>query len=486
MDGGFFVKIIASLGPSSTDGELVLRMAERGADAFRTNFAHGDPEVWLRRLKAVRVAEEKLCKPLAMIGDLKGPSVRVGTLQTPLQLKAGSRVLIAPSSSLTGSAPAIPVPAANLFEVAETGDEVLIDDGKVRLQVVDTKGDALECVALTDSLVEEGKGVSIKGKELEAPLLNERDMLALKFAATEGFDFVGLSHVRDAGDVEEVKRILRSFGSDAWVISKIETLNALRNLDSIIDESDVVLVARGDLGVRLSLEEVPYYQKLIVNKCLKAGKPVIVATQFLASMVDSDSPTRAEVVDVAEAVTEGVDAVMLTNETSVGKHPLQAVEWLKKLITFAEKKVLSEEIDHVHAKARSRSLCADDRFARGVIELAESMESKLALYSVKGRMAYKVSALRPSVPVYVGVPNQKLARKLAILWGLHPLYVCAQSYEEGLREAFEGLARKRCIADGETVILAYGLREPEQRIIIKRVGSECLTVKSGLSISKSS
>ncbi|MEM2794818.1 MAG: pyruvate kinase [Thermofilaceae archaeon] len=486
MGRGFFVKIIASLGPSSTDEELVLRMAERGADAFRTNFAHGDPEVWLRRLKAVRIAEEKLCKPLAMIGDLKGPSARVGELRTQLQLKAGGRVLIAQSSSATGSLPVIPVPAANLFEVTEVGDEVLIDDGKVRLQVVDIRSDVLECVALTDSVVEEGKGVSIKGKELEAPLLNERDMLALKFAATEGFDFVGLSHVRDAGDVEEVKRILRSFGSDAWVISKIETLNALKNLDSIIDESDVVLVARGDLGVRLSLEEVPYYQKLIVDKCLRAGKPVIVATQFLASMVDNESPTRAEVVDVAEAITEGVDAVMLTNETSVGKYPLQAVEWLGRLIAFAERKVLGEEINHIYAKARSRNLCTDDRFARGVIELAESMEAKLVLYSAKGRMAYKASALRPSVPVCVGVPNQKLARKLTILWGLHPLHVCAQNYEEGLKETFEGLVKKGCLVNGETVILAYGLREPEQRIIVKRAGSECLTIKSESTASENS
>lgn len=470
MGRGLFVKMIASLGPSSTDEELVLRMAERGAVAFRTNFAHGDPEVWLRRLKAVRLAEEKLGKPLAMIGDLKGPSVRVGALQNPIRVKAGDRVLVTQSNGAAGSA-AIPVPAANLYEIAEVGDEVLIDDGRVRLQVVDIRSDALECVALTDSSIEGGKSVSIRGKELEAPLLNERDMFALKFAAAEGFDFVGLSHVRDAGDVEEIKRVLRSFGSDAWVISKIETLNALRNLDSIIEESDVVLVARGDLGVRLSLEEVPYYQKLIVDKCLKAGKPVIVATQFLASMVDNDSPTRAEVVDVAQAVIEGVDAIMLTNETSVGKYPLQAVEWLGRLVSFTEKKVLGEEIDHVRAKARSRSLCADDRFARGVIELAESMEAKLVLYSTKGRMAYKVSTLRPGVPVYVGVPSQRLARKLAILWGLHPLTVRAQSYEEGLKEAFEGFAKRGCIAEGEAVVLAYGLREPEQRIMIKRAGN---------------
>jgi len=467
--GGRFVKIVASLGPSSTDEELVLRMAAEGADGFRTNFAHGDPEVWLRRLRAVRAAEERLGRPLAMIGDLKGPSVRVSGLAQPLALRAGDRVLVTPGPA-GSSIPAIPVPSPSLYEVAEVGDEVLIDDGRVQLKVVDRRGDALECVSLTDAVVEEGKNVSVRGKDLDAPLLSERDLLALRLAASEGFDFIGVSHVRDAADVEEVRRILRGYGSDAWVIAKIETLSALRNLDSIIEVSDVILVARGDLGVRLSIEEVPYYQRLIVDRCLRAGKPVIVATQFLASMVESDAPTRAEAVDVGVAVAQGVDAIMLTNETSVGKHPLSAVRWLARLIRFAEDRMLGEELELVTSRARGRSLRADDCFARGVVELAESMGAKLVIYSVKGRMAAKVASLRPSVPVFVGTPDARVARKLALLWGLHPALTPALDYEEGLRAALDLCLRSGFASGDEALVMAYGLREREQRIIVRGPG----------------
>ncbi|MCS7105421.1 MAG: pyruvate kinase [Thermofilaceae archaeon] len=473
--GGLFVKIIASLGPASTDEDLVLQMAKCGADAFRTNFAHGDPEVWTRRLKAVRRAEEILNKPLAMIGDLKGPSVRVGDLPQPLTLKSGERVLVAPEYKPPSTQPLIPIPFLSLFETAKPGDEILIDDGRIQLRVLDWKGEALECEVLVDAVLEGRKNVSIRGRDLEAPLINERDLLALKFAALEGFDFVGLSHVRDASDVEEIKRILKSYGSDAWIISKIETLSALKNLDSIIEASDVILVARGDLGIRLNLEEVPYYQKLMVDKCLKAGKPVIVATQLLASMVENDTPTRAEVMDVSVAVTQGVDAVMLTNETSVGKYPLQAVRWLKRLITYTEEKMLREEMDRISTKARDRVYCSEESFARGLVELAESMGAKLVLYSLKGRTPMKVSSLRQGVPTFTGTPSSRVARKLAILWGVHAFITSAQDYDQGLLESFNKTLEAGNVKGGESVILGYGLREPEQKIVVKRVGPQCFS-----------
>lgn len=467
--GGLFVKIVASLGPSSTDEGLVLRMAEAGADGFRTNFAHGDPEVWARRIRAVRAAEEKLGRPLAMIGDLKGPSVRVGPMPEPLQLRRGDRVLVAPAPG--GQPATVPVPYPSLFEAAEPGDEILIDDGRVRLLVVDRRGDALECVSQVDGSVEAGKNVAIRGKDLDAPLIDERDDMALKFAASEGFDFVGLSYVRDAGDVEEVRGRLKRLGSDAWVIAKVETLSALRNLDSIVEASDAVLVARGDLGIRLSLEEVPYYQKLIVEKCLEAGKPVIVATQFLASMVESTVPTRAEVVDVNLAVVQGVDAIMLTNETSVGKHPLEAVAWLKRIIDFAEERLLANGFERVAERARRGARGVDACFARGVVELAESLGAKLVLYSAMGRIAVKVSAFRPLTPAFVGTPSRRVARKLALLWGLHPFAVGSGDYEAGLREALDRCVREGWVREGETVVAGYGFREPEQKIVIKRIGS---------------
>jgi len=465
--GGLFVKIVASLGPSSTDAELVLRIAEAGADGFRTNFAHGDPEVWGYRLRAVRAAEEKLGKPLAMIGDLKGPSVRVGHLPEPLRLRRDDRVLVAPTAG--SPLPTVPVPYPSLFEAAEPGDEILIDDGRIRLLVVDRRGDALECISQDDGNVEPGKNVAIRGRDLDAPLIDERDEMALRFAASEGFDFIGLSYVRDAGDVEEVKWRLRQLGSDAWIISKIETLSALRNLDSIVEASDIVLVARGDLGIRLSLEEVPYHQKIIVEKCLEAGKPVIVATQFLASMVESTTPTRAEVVDVNLAVSQGVDAIMLTNETSVGRNPLEAVKWLKRIIDYTEEKMLANGLEHAVAKARGAARDADTCFAKGVLELAESVGAKLVLYSAMGRMAAKVASLRPSKTVYVGTPNRRVARKLALLWGLHPFKVEAEDYDAGLKEALGRCIEEGWVRYGDTVVLGYGLRPPEQKILIKKL-----------------
>ncbi|MEM2158353.1 MAG: pyruvate kinase [Sulfolobales archaeon] len=263
-------------------------------------------------------------------------------------------------------------------------------------------------------------------------------------------------------DVKIVKDIIRKSGRDkVKVIAKIETKSAIENLDEIIEASDAVLVARGDLGMNFGLEEIPYLQKKIINKSLQLGKPVIVATQLLESMIESSVPTRAEVVDVSTAVSDGVDALMLTGETAIGKYPIDAVRWLRRIVETTEDKL------SINKSREVKALSA--KFAKGITELAEDINAKLVVFSVHGNTPRMIALLRPSVDFYVGTPDPEIARYLSILWGLRVYQVEATDYDEGLEATYELLKKKEELRLGELVILAYGLKEYEQAIRLRRV-----------------
>ncbi|RLG74985.1 MAG: hypothetical protein DRO14_05130 [Thermoprotei archaeon] len=300
-------------------------------------------------------------------------------------------------------------------------------------------------------------------KEFDIPPITERDLENIDFAIKHDFDYIGLSYVRRRKDIELLRDILRRKDADLGIIAKIETKSAVRNVKSIAESADVVLVARGDLGMNFGLEEIPHLQRLIVRSALESGKPVIVATQLLESLIEKPVPTRAEVVDVTVAVSEGVDALMLTGETAVGKYPLEAIRWLKRIVTAAEEKV------EIYTNRRVLSLKA--RYAKGVAELAEDLNAKLIIYSIRGVTARLISLLRPSVPFFVGSPSNKQLRKLNILWGIKPLHVPANSYEEGLEKTYETLRIKGAVEVGDLVVLTYGLRSDEQVIKIRKVTS---------------
>ena len=462
MARGPRTKIIASLGPSSSTFDVILGLAETGASGFRINFAHGDRELWSSMVDNVMKAEKALGRPLTLIGDLSGASIRLGELDRPIQLKKGDRVRLVPRAKGSAEELEVPLPVREVYEGLEVGDVVLMDDGRVRLKVADVAPSYVELTALTDAVIKSRKALVVMNKDFALPAVTEKDLADLKFALERGFDYIGLSYVRGPSDVEVLREVIRDLGrEDVKVIAKVETRSALENLDGIIEAADAVLVARGDLGMVMGLEKIPHLQRRIVSKAIEMEKPVIIATQLLESMIESPVPTRAEVVDVNAAVAEGVDALMLTGETAIGKYPVEAVSWLRRIIRTAEENV------SVARRRGPKSLWA--RFTAGVTSLAEDLNAKLVIYSVHGNTARLISLLRPAIDVYVGTPSPKVLKQLNILWGLRAYLVEASSYDEGLEETFKLLKKLNEIRLGDLVVLTYGLRGDEQLIRVKRV-----------------
>jgi len=455
-------KIVASLGPSSSDFEVILRLCDAGASGFRINFAHGDESLWGSLVDNVLKVEGLIGRSLTLIGDLRGPSIRLGDIDKPLIIKRGETVKLVPRSEGSSERRELPLPTEGVLSRLEVGDVIVMDDGKVRFKVIDSSADYVELVALTDAEVKSRKALAVVNKEFDLPAITSKDLSDLNFALTHNFNYIGLSYVRRAEDVKLLRDIMRRAGYEGVkIIAKIETRSAVRNLDEIVEVADAILVARGDLGMNFGLEEIPYLQQVIVRKSIDGGKPVIVATQLLESMLENPVPTRAEVVDVTTAVSEGVDALMLTGETAVGRYPIEAVRWLKRIIDVAEGRV------DVSRYRSVKTLSA--RFAKGVAELAEDLNAKLVVYSVHGNTARLISLLRPSVEFFVGTPNRDVMKALNILWGVKVYHVEAPNYEEGLELTYKLLRERGEIRLGDLVVLTYGLRDGEQAIRIRRV-----------------
>jgi len=354
----------------------------------------------------------------------------------------------------------IPFPNEKVLSELEEGDILVMDDGRVRLRVVKVSGDEVEVAALTDAIIKSRKGVVVQNKEFDLPVLTKKDLGDLKFACSVGADYIGLSYVRNADNVRVLKELLREIGCDAGVIAKIETRSAVKNVEDIARVADVILVARGDLGMNFGLEEIPRIQRRIVEASLRIGKPVVVATQLLESMIENPVPTRAEVVDTYVAVSEGVDALMLTGETAAGKYPVEAVKWLRRIVSKAE---ASENIRTYREGGPLKR-----RYAKGVAELAEDLNAKIIIYSSTGVTARHLASIRPNVPFYVAVPNMRVARSINILWGVNTIITPTKNHEEGLEEAFKKLIRMDEISIGDLIVMTYGMKGEEQVIKVRR------------------
>ncbi len=453
-------KIIASLGPSSRSRDVILGLARAGASGFRINFAHGNREEWDDIVESVRSVEASIGKAIALIGDLRGASIRIGNLSKEVRLRRGESVRFVLKDS-SDKADEIPLPNPRVFEGLEAGDLIVMDDGKVRLRVVDVGYDYALVTALTDVVIRSRKALTIRGKELDLPTLTNKDVNDLKYACSKGFNYIGLSYVRSANDILTLKEYMKELRCNGKVIAKVETRSAVRNLKEIVEVSDAVLVARGDLGMNFGLEEIPRIQRRIIRECRRLGKPVIVATQLLESMIESPVPTRAEVSDITVAISEGVDALMLTGETAVGKYPVEAVMWLSRIVRSAEEYIEPEKIEPEGE--------IKFKYAKGVIELSKCLNAKIVIYSRRGTTARYIAALRPTTETYVGVPSINVARELAILWGIEPLIVEARTYEDGLEGTYKRLRDEEKLKIGDLVVMTYGMIGEEQTIKVKRV-----------------
>src|SRR5215218_5734058 len=381
-------KIVCTLGPATGSLEQITALVEAGMDVARLNFSHGKHEDHARAYRLVREATDKVGRAVAVLADLQGPKIRLGTFADgPVVWKTGSRVCIT-VEDVPGTADRVSTTYKDLANDARVGDRLLVDDGKLALTVVDVQGPDVWCLVLEGGQVSNNKGLSLPGVAVSVPAMSEKDAEDLRFALSLGVDFVALSFVRSAKDVELVREIMRQEDVYCPVIAKLEKPEAVQNLEAIVNAFDGVMVARGDLGVELALEQVPLVQKRAVQAARERNKPVIVATQMLESMIESSRPTRAEASDVANAVLDGADAVMLSGETSVGRHPIAAVRTMERIIDAVESEdVRAPELVRV---SRSRS-GAIVRAARDISELMDV--AALAAFTLTGKTAQLLAAL---------------------------------------------------------------------------------------------
>jgi pyruvate kinase len=413
------VKILATLGPASREPAMIGRLLEAGADAFRVNMSHGDHATHAETIAAIRAAEKEFGRPIAVLCDLQGPKLRVGTFRD-------GRAVIRHGSHFTldrnpepGDETRVCLPHPELFGILRKGQRLLIDDGKLRLKVITADADSILCSAEVGGMISDRKGVNVPDAVVPVPALTEKDRRDLAFAIQHGADWIALSFVQRPEDVAEARRLMGGRGaSGVALVAKIEKPAAVDRLDEIIELSDGIMVARGDLGVELNPEDVPPLQKRIVEATRRSGKPVIVATQMLESMIESPAPTRAEVSDVANAVYDGADAVMLSAETASGAWPIEAVTIMDRIAA----KVESDP--GYHARIHFTDVRPDDTTADALAEACAQIArtvtvTGIIVFTLSGSTARRVARERPPVPVLLLTPSLTTARRSALLWGAH-------------------------------------------------------------------
>jgi pyruvate kinase len=447
-------RIVCTIGPSSSSPAVLRTMVQAGMDVARLNFSHGDHPTHRQAAEDVRAAAEAEGRPVAILGDLQGPKIRTGPLDSAfMRLARGRRVVLV--GGPRSAADEIEVSHPELVDALRQGDRVLIDDGRIELVVRATSKGRAECSVVRGGLLGERKGVSVPGRALPLPALTEKDLEDLKFAVELGVDYVALSFVRHPEDVLACKKELSAHGCRAPVIAKLEKLEAIRNLGKILEVADAVMVARGDLGVELKLGELPAVQKEVIDRANRAGVPVITATEMLESMVTSNRPTRAETSDVANAIWDGTDAVMLSQETSVGAHPVEALRAMARIClstqrhpAFGRERQIWREPGQVgSAIAHAAATSADELGARVIIAFTES-----------GTTALRCSKARPHVPVIAASPHPEVLRKTALYAGVIPLLVSpGKDTDQMVSNATEAALRSGLVRTGDRVVVVAGV-----------------------------
>jgi pyruvate kinase len=445
-------KIVATIGPSSNEEPMLSRLIAAGMDGARLNFSHGTHEQHALSAQRVRDAQAAAGRPIALIADLQGPKLRIGDLSEQVELEVGETIVVAGAEAAREGD--LPVAPAVLGSVLKPDQDVLVDDGHVRLRVLDVDAGRVLCRVVTGGVVEEHKGVNVPGVALPVPSLTQKDLADLDFALGLGVDYVAQSFVRTRADVAALRARIEAAGAQAWVIAKIELQEAVAALDAILDETDAVMIARGDLGVEVGAAQVPLLQKQIILAALERGKPAITATQMLESMVQRPEPTRAEASDVANAILDGTSAVMLSAETAIGAYPLAAVETMASISRAVEPSLGyrhqlpgAEEAPTV-GQAMSNAAC----------DLAEALAAKAILVpTFTGRTASAVARLRPRRPVVALTHVATSLQHMAIEWGVTPLEIPESTDVDDLwRHSIEAARNAGIVSAGDRVVLTAG------------------------------
>lgn len=443
------VKILATLGPASRSPEMIARLLRAGVDAFRVNMSHGDHATHAETIASVRAAEKDFGRPIAVLCDLQGPKLRVGQFKDGRTVIRHGSHFILDRNPEPGDDTRVCLPHPEIFDVLEKGQRLLVDDGKIRLRVTRMGADEILCTAEVGGVISDRKGVNVPDAVVPIPALTEKDRRDLAFAVEHGADWIALSFVQRPEDVAEARRLMGGYGA---LMAKIEKPSAIDRLAEIVELSDGIMVARGDLGVELNPEEVPPLQKHIVETTRRSGKPVVVATQMLESMIESPAPTRAEVSDVANAIYDGADAVMLSAETAAGAWPEEAVTIMDRI----GKQVENDPgyAPRVHFAEMRPDATTANALARASAQIAETVAiSGIIVFTGSGSTARRVARERPNVPMLVLTPSPKIARKCALLWGAHAVHTKdIGSFEE-------------MIAKGKRMALRHGFGTAGSKLI---------------------
>ena len=443
-------KIVATLGPASGSPEAIRALFEAGADVFRLNFSHGTHDEHARRIAIIRALEEETGRPIAILTDLQGPKLRIG------DLKGGAAELVAGDgfrldlSKAAGDSTRVSLPHPEVFAALDVGTEVLLDDGRLRLRVTSCAGDHAETEIVTGGTLSDHKGVNVPNVVLGISPLGNKDRVDLRFALDQGVDWIGLSFIQRPEDVAAARKLV---DGRAALISKLEKPAAIQHLDEIIALSDAVMVARGDLGVELPPEDVPSLQKRIIRACRPAGKPVVVATQMLESMIHAPAPTRAEASDVATAIYEGADAVMLSAETATGAYPVESVTMMDRIVARVEKDPSFRGImDATHEAPQPTAPDAITAAARQVARTVSA--AAIVTYTTSGSTSLRAARERPDVPILCLTERPATARKLAMAWGLQ--CVVTQDVQD-----FGDMVSKAC-----RIAIEADFAKPGERLVI--------------------
>lgn len=458
-------KIICTMGPNADDREILKALAENGMDIARFNFSHGDHEEQKRRFDQLKSVREELKKPIAILLDTKGPEIRTGLLEngSKVVLKTGEEFTLT-SEEIKGDEKRVSQTYPQLAEDVKPGDTILIDDGLIGLQVKEIKGTDIVCKIKNGGELGQRKGINVPNVSVNLPAITEKDREDIIFGIEQGIDFIAASFVRDADAIKEIKNILKEYHAEHIdVIAKVENGEGIKNIDRIINAADGVMVARGDLGVEIPAYDVPHVQKMIVRKCNQKYKPVIIATQMLDSMIRNPRPTRAEVTDVANAIHEGTDAIMLSGETAMGKYP---VETLKMMVQIAES---TEQYLDYESMPNYRSLRGDANVSSAVgvaaVRTANNVQAKcIVTPTMSGQTARLMSNFRSQIPIFAVTPNDWAQRKMQIYWGVTPLKGYTEDTTEHIiSHAMYVMKREGLVESGDMVVFTAG--DPATNIV---------------------
>lgn len=456
-------KIVATIGPATESSEMLEKLFKQGVNVIRLNFSHGDFKEHGNRITRTREVSNKVDMPIAVLQDLAGPKIRIGEFyQERVNLSEGQQIILT-TEKIIGDETRVFINYDRLPKEVKAGQIIFLDDGKKKLIVESVSKSEIYCKILIGGECKGRRGVNVPGAYLSISSLTEKDKSDLEFGIENEVDYIALSFVRRADDVRELRNILKQKNAEnILIISKIETQEAIDNIDEILEVSDGLMVARGDLAIEIPAEQVPFWQKTIIKKANKVGKPVITATQMLESMINSPVPTRAEVSDVANAIFDGTDAVMLSEETTLGRYPLQAVEVMYRVAVHTEK---IRDASHFLTKEHLCSKDIQDSLAYAAINMAHEINANaLVAYTTTGRTPRFLSRYRPKNPLFILTSNRKVYNQLALDYGCYSIFV--QSKIESLQDfgcqAKELLLLKKKVKKGEQIILVTGL--PMDRI----------------------